>query len=114
MKMMKWAVTMLVLATGILISPGCKKQEASVPVDPNRPDVVKLQQAFANNTEPEVQQELTGVAFGLRYGDPVKALMSLEKLAALPNITEDQKKVVNATSEAFKKMAAQQPAPANQ
>jgi len=100
------------LAITALCIVGCSKKEVTPPTPSSGVDIPKLQQAFANNTEGEVQQAITDVSFGMRYGDPVKALMALDKLAALPSITEPQKQIVNATIEAVKKLAAQQPAPA--
>jgi hypothetical protein len=55
--------------------------------------------------------ELTKVSYGVRYGDPVKSLMALDKLANDPNVSEPQKKVVNEIIEQVKKLAADQPPP---
>jgi hypothetical protein len=113
---MKTAQYVLVLlAAGLLACPGCKKQ-AAAPAPTYGGVVVdmpKFNDAFAN-ASPEIQTDVTMVGFGVRYGDPVKSLMALDKLANNANLTEQQKKVVATLTEQVKQLAAQkeQQAPA--
>lgn len=64
----------------------------------------KLQAAFATNTAPDVQQQLMQVSFGIRYGDYMKSLMALDKLANSPSSTEQQKQVANQVIEQVKQV----------
>ena len=98
---------LVVLAAGLLVLTGCKKQQAPPPPSFGGVtiDMPKFNAAFAN-AGPELQSDVTMVGFGVRYGDPVKSLMALDKLANNPSLTEDQKKVVATVTEQIKQMAA--------
>ena len=86
---------------------GCSKKEEMKPVGMQGVDIIKLQNVYSNAT-PEMATELKDVAYGIRYGDPMKSMMALDKLANDPQSNDAQKKVVNETIEAVKKLAAQQ------
>lgn len=105
----------LVLAAGLLTFSGCGKSEklpTSQEVGGVSVDLPKLQAAFAG-APPDLLNEVQNVSFGLRYGDYMKSLAALDKLANNASITEAQKKVVNDVIEQVKKvMAAQAPAAA--
>ena len=100
----------LILAAGALVSSGCKKQEAAPA--PTYSGVVvdmpKFNEAFAN-VNPDIQGDVTMVGFGIRYGDPVKSLMALDKLANNPSLTEPQKKIVATVTEQVKQLADKKP-----
>ena len=113
-KTMKWLA--LVLATCLLAVAGCSK----APKLPEHQDVngvsvdlPKLQQAFMGSP-PDVLNDVSQVAFGIRYGDYMKSLAALDKLSNNTSITEPQKKVVNDVIEQVKKVLAQGQAPAAQ
>ncbi len=102
----------LVLAAGFLTFAGCGKSEklpTSQEVSGVSVDLPKLQAAFAN-ASPDMLNDVTQVSFGLRYGDYMKSLAALDKLASNASITEAQKKVVNDVIEQVKKVMAQAPA----
>jgi hypothetical protein len=57
-------------------------------------DMAPLQQAFPSPA-PEVQASLEKFRMAIRYGQFEPALVELDKLAQLPDLTEAQKKAVN-------------------
>ena len=114
MKTLKWMA--LVLAASMLAFAGCSKaQKLPQTQDVNgvSVDLPKLQNAFVGSP-PDVLNDVTQVAFGIRYGDYMKSLAALDKLANNTTITEAQKKVVNDVIEQVKKVMSQAPAPAAQ
>ena len=114
MKTLKWMA--LVLTAGMLALAGCSKAQKlpdSQDVNGVSVDLPKLQNAFVG-APPDVLNDVSQVAFGMRYGDYMKALASLDKLASNTTITEAQKKVVADVIEQVKKVMAQTPAPAAQ
>src|SRR5438874_298425 len=88
MKKMKW-ITLVTLA-GLLGLTGCNKAANTAAKGPVIRGVLvetpKLQQAFAGNTAPEVQNQLGKVQMGVRYGEFQTAVAELEKLAANPTL----------------------------
>jgi hypothetical protein len=115
MKKTNWVA--LVLTAAVLGFAGCKKSEKipeSQQVNGVSVDMPKLQQAFADTTNDAVRRLVTEAGFGLRYGDYVKSMMALDQLAANPDVTEAQKKIVNDVIEQEKKLAGGAPAPAAQ
>ncbi len=104
-----------VLAAGLLVVSGCSKAQKPPPAAQYggvTVDLPKLQLAFSTNENAEVQSQITQVAFGMRYGDYVKALMALDKLVNDPSVNDAQKKVVNEVIEQVKAVANQQQKPA--
>jgi hypothetical protein len=112
-KTINWML--VVLAAGLLAAVGCKKAPPVMGVPKYNGvsvDIPKVQEAFANNTAPEVQGQLTQLAFGMRYGDYMKSLMALDKLLNDPSTTEPQKKIVTEVIEQIKQAMANQAKPA--
>jgi len=72
-------------------------------------DVPKLQEAF-KGANPDLMNGVTQVSTGIRYGDYMKSLAALDKLASDPNVTEAQKKVVNQVLEQVKQVVNSQAA----
>jgi hypothetical protein len=100
----------------VLTVAGCSKAPKlpdSQQVNGVSVDLPKLQQAFMGAPQ-DVASDVSQVAFGIRYGDYMKALAALDKLSNNTSITEAQKKVVNDVIEQVKKVMAQGQAPAGQ
>jgi len=117
MKKRTWIIGTLLGALVAITTPGCSKgqpAQKSPTVSGVTIDMPKLQQAFANATDAEVRNQVTKVAFGIRYGKPLDSLMALDALAANPAVTEPQKKVVSEIIEQVKQLANQQAAPPSQ
>ena len=113
-KAMNWVS--VALAAGLLAFAGCSKSEklpTSQEVSGVSVDLPKLQTAFTG-ASPDILNDVTQVSFGLRYGDYMKSLAALDKLANNPAVTEAQKKIVNDVIEQVKKVMAAAPAPAAQ
>jgi len=113
-KTMKWMA--LALAFCVIAVAGCKKAPKlpdSQEVNGVSVDLPKLQQAFVG-APPDVLNDVTQVAFGIRYGDYMKSLAALDKLSNNTSITEAQKKVVSDVIEQVKKVMGQGQAPAGQ
>ena len=109
MKTTNWLIGLLLAAT--LALAGCGKSDKAG-AGPPKADLSKLQRAFPAPT-PQMQQCLTTIATGFRYGQYADAFAALDKLAADPSATEAQKKAVAEFTEQLKKMAAgAAPAPA--
>ncbi len=103
----------LAAATGLLTA-GCSKSEKTPPapqIQGVTVDIPKLTETFANSS-PEIKSTATQVGFNIRYGKYEDALMALDKLVNDPNVTEDQKKVVNQLIDETKKLAGAGAAPA--
>ncbi len=105
---------LIVLMAGALALAGCGKSNKQTPV-PRTPGVVvlsDLQQAFPNPSQ-DFTTSLDKLRFATRYGQFETALVELDKLSNLPNLTEDQKKAVNEVIEQVKVAikTRQQPAP---
>jgi outer membrane murein-binding lipoprotein Lpp len=105
---MKGSTVLLnVIAAATLVLSGCSKGDKtpqSLQVDGVAVDLPKLNATF-ENADPEVKRVVTEVGFNLRYTKYEQALMSLDKLANDPKVTEPQKKVVNDVIEQVKKLA---------
>jgi hypothetical protein len=102
------------LAASVLLGAGCGKSDKTPPapqVNGVTIDIPKLNEAFANASQ-ELRTLTTQVGFNVRYGKYEDALMSLDKLANDPTVTDAQKKVVNEVIEEAKKLAGATPAPA--
>jgi hypothetical protein len=99
--------TFLILLLGTLFGFGCKKEAPSQPTYAGVViDLPKFNEAFAN-ASPEILNDVTMVGFGVRYSDPVKSLMALDKLANNPSLTDPQKQIVAKVTEQVKQWAAQ-------
>jgi hypothetical protein len=116
LKIMKMTSRLLALVSvSLFLLVGCGKSNKVAPaaeINGVTVDMPKLQKAFEANTNPEVRNSVTQVAFGVRYGDYVKALTALDQLANNSNVSEAEKKVVNEVIEQVKKLAENAPAPA--
>jgi len=101
-----------VLLAGLMAVVGCSKSGTPPPPSANGVtiDTPKLYQAFGSNTDKAIQANLEQVAFGLRYSDYMKCLAALDQLANNPNVTPDQKKVVNQVIEQIKQVMSKAPA----
>jgi len=99
----------------IAVGAGCHKSEpppTSQVINGTTVDMPRLQKALEANTNPDVRNQITQVAFGVRYGYYPKALMALDQLSTNPNVSDTEKKVVNEVIEQVKKLAENAPAPA--
>lgn len=97
----------VLLAAGSLLFVGCNrtpKQPPASQIQGVSVDLPKLQEAYANNSAQDVQDQLMQVSFGMRYGDYMKSLAALDKLASNPASTEQQKQVVNQVIEQVKQV----------
>ena len=100
MKMTKYLL--LVLAVGMLALAGCSKSDKGQSArQPGRVDLSQLQEQFPN-PPPEVTASLDKVRFACRYRTFETAQPELDKLAQLPNLTEQQKKAVEDVVEQIK------------
>ena len=72
-------------------------------------DVQKAERAIPSY---ELQTSLANVRYSLRYGDFNSAMASLQKLAAEPKLSEEQKATVNEVMQQVKQAAAAAAAPA--
>ena len=103
----------IVLMAGVLALAGCGKSASKAP--PRQPGVVDisgLQQAFPTPT-PEITASIDKLRFASRYGQFENELVELDKLLALPDLTEPQKKAVNDVIEQVKEaIKLHPPAPA--
>ena len=93
---------------GLMALTGCNKTANTAAKGPVIRGVLvetpRLQQAFAGNTTPEVQNVLGRVQMGIRYGDFQTAVAELEKLAANPALSEPQKKAATDVAEQLKQV----------
>lgn len=95
------------LAAGLMVSAGCNRSPKQPPpsqIQGVTVDLPKLQAAYATNTAQDVQDQLMQVSFGMRYGDYMKSLAALDKLANNPASTDQQKQVVNQVIEQVKQV----------
>lgn len=96
----------------VLVAAGCGRSEkAPAPPQVNgvTVDIPKLDEAFANASS-ELKSTATMVGFNIRYQKYEDALMALDKLSNDPNVTPDQKKVVDLLIDETKKLAGAAPA----
>lgn len=112
---MKYIILVIGLTgAALLAGSGCKKgsdMPAASQINGVTVDLPKLNEAFANSSQ-ELRSLVTQVGFNIRYTKYEDALMALDKLANDPNVTEDQKKVVNQLIDQVKKLANAAPAAA--
>jgi hypothetical protein len=104
----------IVLMAGVLALAGCgksNKQAAQTQHTPGVVDLNGLQQAFPD-ASPEVHAVLDKVRFSSRYGQHEASLVELDKLSAMPNLTDAQKKAVADVIEQVKAAIQARPAPA--
>ena len=111
MKLTKYCSTLLAL--GLMLLTSCSK----APPAPTAPEIngvkcdfPKLQKTFEASSS-EIQQHVSEAVQGVRYGMYDKSLEALDTLANDPNVTADQKKVVNELIEAMKQVIAKAPPP---
>ena len=111
MKIIYWLVIVVGLAGSFGLAGCGKKQAADQQQQGAAADLSKLREAFAS-AGPEVQTLLMQVQQGYRYGEYGPALAALDKLAATPNLTDDQKALISKVNEEMKQMAGKAAAPA--
>jgi hypothetical protein len=94
---------LMVLAFGVLGLVGCGKSEESKPpiLIPGAVNLSGIQQAFPAPT-PEISRSLDKLRLAIRYHTLDAALVELAKLAALPNLTDPQKKAINDVTDQVK------------
>jgi|SRR5690242_5793915 len=112
--MKKFNCLCVALALTLLAVGGCKKSsDATIVPEINgvKVDFPKLQHTF-DGASSEIQQNVSEAISGVRYGMYEKSLEALDKLANDPNVTADQKKVVNELIESVKQLLAKAPPPA--
>ena len=106
-----------ILAIGLLAALGCKKSEqpSAPPAEYHgvKVDVPKLDVVFANASQ-EVLDRVTVVKRFFRYGQFPQAVVELDNLSQMPNLTEPQKKLVNDLIEQTKQAIAKASAPPGQ
>jgi hypothetical protein len=93
----------IILTVGVLALAGCGKsdKQATTARVPGRVDLSQLQLQFPNPA-PEVSASLNKIRFSLRYRTFDTAGVELDKLAHLPNLTDQQKKAVDDVIEQVK------------
>jgi hypothetical protein len=105
---------LIVVMAGVLALVGCGKSTPKAP--PRQPGVVDLtdlQQAFPTPT-PDAKTSLDKLRFSARYGRFEAALVELDKLAGLPDLTDPQKKAINEVIEQVKTAINMRPAAPSQ
>ena len=100
---------LVVIITAMLAVVGCKKSDSNSGAK-NVSALGIIRKAFPN-PGPDISPSVEKIAFGMRYGDYNAALAELDKLAANPSLTPDQKKAVADATEAVKKSQAAAAAP---
>ncbi len=104
---------LIVLTVGVLALAGCGKSNKPAPPAARVPGVVdlaQLQMAFPAPT-PEISTSFSKLGFATRYRQFEPALVELDKLSRLPNLTEAQKKAVDEVIEQVKQALAVNPKP---
>jgi len=100
---------MLVLLAGLLAVAGCGKEAPRTPVMQGvKVDLPKLQEAFAT-ASPELQNAVSEVSMGVRYGEYPRAFAALDKIAKATDLTEPQKKITAEVTEQIKQLASKAP-----
>lgn len=95
MKNTVWILSVLLGSLLAFSGAGCKDKAASEKPQTVEQGVAQLRAVLAT-ASPEVNSNLySGVAYGVRYGNFVGALMALDKIASDPSLNERQKKTVN-------------------
>ena len=95
---------LVIIITAMFAVVGCKKADSNAGAQ-NASAMSILRKAFPS-PGPDFSPSIEKVAFGMRYGDYNAALAELDKLAANPSLTPDQKKAVANAAEAVKKSQA--------
>lgn len=104
MKLILRVITLVAIIA--CIGFGCKKQEAPVGSDVQILDASKLRPAFAS-APPEQQAVVDSVMMSIQGSNLPKARGELDKLAAMPGVTDAQKAVIkNLGDQLDKKIAA--------
>ena len=95
----------IVIATAVTFSGCGKKQQAPTTYEASgvQMDLAALQSAFVGASD-DLRGAVNNAAADLRYGQYVKALESLDKVASDPNLTEPQKKSVAQVIEQIKQV----------
>ena len=98
---------LIILTVGVLALVGCGKSDKQDKMArvPGRVDLSQMQEQFPNPA-PEVSACLDKIRFNCRYRTFDAAQAELDKLAAMPNLTEPQKKAVNEVIEQVKAAVA--------
>jgi hypothetical protein len=99
MKTMQYLL--VVLMAGVLALAGCGKSNKQPARTPGVPNVSDLLQAFPNPSQ-DVTTSLDKIRFASRYGQWEQALVELDKLSNMPNLTDEQKKAINDVIEQVK------------
>ncbi len=108
----------IILVIGLAGFAGCKKKAAArAPEDPVtiegvKVDLPKLMGSIDAGGNAELQASVRNVQMSLRYRQWDKTLAEMEKLAANPNLNDEQKKLANEVFEQLKQVAAKAPPPA--
>src|SRR3989442_10859720 len=102
------SLLLIVTAAGLALA-GCKKSDSSSNVTSPMGALASIRKAFPN-PGPDVTPSIEKITSSVRYGEYPTALAELEKLAANPNLTPDQKKALaDATDQVKKSMATAAP-----
>ena len=104
MKIVNWMM-MFLLAGGLALT-GCGKKPTPLPV--SGVDLPKLRETFATASA-DLQNAVSEVAMGVRYGEYPRAFTALDKIVKTPDLTEPQKKIVAEVTEQLKQLAGKAP-----
>jgi hypothetical protein len=114
---LRYCISTIVLGALVALA-GCSKPaaDAQVPAMEIRGikvDMPKMQQLFAT-AAPELQSSASKASMSIRYGQFPEASAELAKLAAMPGLSDAQKKVVSDVTEQVKQLMAPAPSKAAQ
>lgn len=106
MKFYNWIIGVLI--AGVLVVVGCgKSQPTTTPESTTRIiDATHFRPAF-ESASPEIKSIVNEVMMSIQGSDYNATVAKLDKLAALPDLTEAQKKAVADLSEQVKKKIAE-------
>ena len=107
MKMTNWIVAVLV--AGVLALTGCSKSSKmpdSIDVEGVKVSMPELQKSLSTSADKDVQASVGKVGYALRYRDYPGLQAELAKLAANPNLSDAQKKLVATVQDQVKQVLA--------
>jgi hypothetical protein len=115
MRMVHWIFPLL--AVGLLAFSACKRNQAAPQASGGHfgldVDVAKLDTEFATVT-PDLQQHIAVLKHAFRYSQLPQAATELEALANSPDLTSDQKKLVEDLIDQTRQAITNAPAPQGQ
>jgi len=108
--LINWTARTLLIA-GLVAFAGCSKSaqttnQEGIDINGVKVNLPKLQTAIGSLNNPDVQNNMANVTFGIRYGDYMKSMMALDKIANDPSLNDAQKKVANEVLEQLKQVVS--------